>query len=99
MPGHARKRSEGELSPAVEGETRPSTLEELDQPSVRGGVDDAEAVEMAEDDDEDDEDEDEDEDEDDEDDEDADDEDEDEDEDDEDDEDEDDDAVEDPESR
>jgi hypothetical protein len=94
MPGHARKRSEGELSPAVEGETRPSTLEELDQPSVRGGVDDAEAVEMAEDDDEDDEDEDED----DEDDEDADDEDEDEDED-EDDEDEDDDAVEDPESR
>jgi hypothetical protein len=94
MPGQVRKRSEGERSPAVEGETRPSTLEELERPAVRGGVDETDAVEKAED-DEDDEDEDEDED-----DEEDDDEDEDEDEDDEDDEDEEDeDAAEEPADR
>jgi hypothetical protein len=42
MPGPKRKRVEPEVTPAIEGEIVPSTLEELDEPSGREGQDEIE---------------------------------------------------------
>ena len=72
MPGQGRKRAGDDVSPVIEGEIVPATLEELDEPAGREGdeeLEDDDAVEMNEaeeeedEDDEDEEDEDEDEDE------------------------------------
>jgi hypothetical protein len=54
MPGQGRKRSpDGDVTPVLEGEVVPATLEELDEPAGRevGDELDEDAVEMNEDED------------------------------------------------